>query len=91
MGNRLPHGLGGSGHWLGMLSGHKGHGQRLTTRRRLYEPAIRPVLVRGKHLFFVTRRIVLLQQVFSEVAAEVPPNGVDVVGVVLRVVELDQE
>ena len=34
--------------------------------------------------------IVLLKQVF-EVAIEVAPYGVDVVGVVLRVVELDQE
>src|SRR5215469_11168297 len=47
--------------------------------------------VHGKHLFYVAGRIVLLEQVFSEVAAEVTPYGVDVVGIVLRVVELDQE
>jgi hypothetical protein len=35
--------------------------------------------------------IVLLKQVFSEVTIEVAPYGVDVIRVVLRVVELDQE
>jgi hypothetical protein len=67
-------------------------GQRLTTQATIFmNPTIRPVLGCGKHLSFVTHRIVLLEQVFSEVAAEVAPYGVDVVGVVLRVVELDQE
>ncbi len=28
MGNRLPHGLGRSGHWVDMLGGGKGGGQR---------------------------------------------------------------
>jgi hypothetical protein len=29
MGNRLPHGLGGLGHWLDLLGGGEGEGQRL--------------------------------------------------------------
>ena len=35
--------------------------------------------------------VVLLEQVLAEVSARLAPNGVDVVGVVLRVVQLDQE
>ena len=44
-----------------------------------------------EHCLVVTGGIVLLKQVCSEVTIEVAPYGVDVVGVVLRVVELDQE
>ena len=35
--------------------------------------------------------VVFLQQVQSKIAFKVAPNGMNVVGVVLRVVELDQE
>jgi hypothetical protein len=35
--------------------------------------------------------IVLGEQVFSPVAVEVAPDAVDVIGVVLRVVKLDEE
>ena len=44
-----------------------------------------------EHCLVVTGGIVLLKQVLSEVTIEVAPYGVDVVGVVLRVVELDHE
>src|SRR5436190_14026506 len=36
-------------------------------------------------------RVVLPQQVFAEVVVEIAPDGVDVVGVVLRVVVLDEK
>jgi hypothetical protein len=36
-------------------------------------------------------RVMLLEQVLAEVAAQVAPDRVDVIGVVLRVVQLDQE
>ena len=39
----------------------------------------------------MTGLIVLLQQVQAEVAIEVAPHAVDVVGVVLRVIELDEK
>ena len=35
--------------------------------------------------------IVLLKQVFPEVTIEVAPDRVNVVGIVLRIIELDQE
>jgi hypothetical protein len=34
MGNRLPHGLGGRGHWVDMLGGRKGGGQTQGTQFR---------------------------------------------------------
>ena len=39
----------------------------------------------------MTGLVVQLQQVHAEVAVEIAPDGVDVVGVVLRVVVFDQE
>jgi hypothetical protein len=35
--------------------------------------------------------VVFAGQVLTEVSVEIPPDGVDVIGVVLRVVVLDQE
>jgi hypothetical protein len=48
------------------------------------------VPVRRFH-FLVAGLSVLLEEVVAEVASEVAPHGVDVVGVVLRVVEFDEE
>ena len=44
-----------------------------------------------KVLSLVAIRVMLLKQVFSEVAIEVAPDRVNVIGVVLRVVEFDKE
>jgi predicted phosphatase len=44
-----------------------------------------------KVLSLVAIRVMLLEQVFSEVTVEVAPYGVNVIGIVLRVIELDQE
>ena len=35
--------------------------------------------------------VVLLEQILAEVAAEIPPHGVNVIGVVLRIIQLNQE
>src|SRR5579871_4252185 len=45
----------------------------------------------GGLLLFVRRLVMLRQQVEAEVAVEIAPHAVDVVGVVLRFVELDQK
>ena len=45
----------------------------------------------SRDFFVVAGGIMLLEQVFPEVTIEVAPYRVDVVRVVLRVVELDQE
>jgi len=39
----------------------------------------------------MTRLIVLPEQIMAEVASEVAPDGMDVIGVVLCIVHLDQE
>jgi hypothetical protein len=42
-------------------------------------------------LLFVTRRIVLLKQVFAKVTRKIAPHRVNVISVVLRIVKLDQK
>src|SRR5215204_2394438 len=60
------------------------------TLRRL--PAVARVLVPLPRIRVMRRRaVVLREQIQAEVAVEVPPHGMDVVGVVLRVVVLDEE
>jgi len=39
----------------------------------------------------MTRLIVLPKQILAEVASEVAPHGMDVIGIVLCIVHLDQE
>lgn len=43
------------------------------------------------YCFVVARGIMPLKQVFSEIAVEIAPYRVDVIGIVLRVIELDQK
>ena len=39
----------------------------------------------------MTGLVVILQQVAAEMAGEIPPHAMDVIGSVLRVIELDEE
>src|SRR5215203_3625107 len=65
---------------------------RLAQTGRLRHLAVVPVVVALARVRVVRRRaVVLAQQVHAEVAVEIPPHGVDVVRVVLRVVVLDEE
>ncbi len=65
---------------------------RLTSRRRWLNRGSPAGIGHTKVLFpLVACVVVLLEQVLAEVAREVAPHGVDVVGVVLRVVQFDEE
>jgi len=58
----------------------------MTARRKLPSKVGIVVLLGAALLLLVTDLVVVLEQVLTKVAAEVAPHGMDVVGVVLRVV-----
>lgn len=67
------------------------HGARLAMPLRAKSPRSFNRRRCAARLLLVRLLVVLLQQVLAEVVGEVAPDGVDVVGVVLRVVVFEEE